>query len=67
MVAILLYAAESDLKSLPLGEDIMVDTIEVVDVMTTLLKTENLLVKTVSLILKVYNKFVTIYYNEQHI
>jgi hypothetical protein len=53
MVVILLYAAESDLKSLPLGEDIMVDTIVVVDVMTTLLKTENVLVKTVSLILKV--------------
>jgi hypothetical protein len=55
------------LKSLPLGEDIMVDTVVVVDVMTTLLKTENLLVKTVSLISKVYNRFVTIYYNEQHI
>jgi hypothetical protein len=40
MVVILLYAAESDLKSLPLGEDIMVDTIVVVDVMTTLLKTD---------------------------
>lgn len=67
MVAILLYTAESDFKSLPLGEDKMVDTTVVVDVMTTLLKTEKSLIKTVSVILKVYSKFVTIYYNEQPI